>query len=135
MADDGFNVDITPIDGLAVQTLPNGNFVVVFKAGDTVFGYGLNEDMAGRLVERLLMEAAKVAETRTPTEAPKEITANPVPVAQLGIGPHPTDPSAALLAIRTGGLRVTFQADLSMLFETLSKLDRSTTPATKPVSH
>lgn len=114
--------------GIAIEQIEPGQVTgLIFHtaAGDPV-GIALPNPELARVISLLLAEASKSASSVATQAPPDEITATPVPVTSLGAGPHPENPSEALVAIAIGNLQLTFATELSMLIGFCEKLIANT---------
>ena len=132
MADDGHDLQLENPTGWLVQPIEGGTHTaIVFKMRNWPLGVALNNNDLSRFSGRIIAEASDFTAKQTPEAPPESLSTNPIPTTSLGIAPHPHDQTSGILAVAVGNLRLTFQVDLSSLFE-LCETVRTSTTATRP---
>jgi hypothetical protein len=129
------NLVLPTAQGWAVKPVDDSHTAVVFAAGQEKIGVVLGNDDLSRYASRIIQEAVKESQRRSPSfEEGEAISANPIPVQGMSLVPGRVE-TEAMLTLLVGNLTLTFALDVSMMHDICTDLLAKTGLVRPPGSH
>jgi hypothetical protein len=129
-ADHGHATAPEPVHGSTVLSNGEGSIAVAFnvQSGSAEFAFSAEEFML--FAARIISEAARVAAS---VDGPPSEPAVALPVRAVSIDQHPSEASAAVLAVQVGNAKLAFDIEASLLLQSVKQfLDRRKSARSTP---